>query len=220
MIRTPLIARALVNLRLLSVCTAVAGMLVMSGCYSVKVRTLAAPNAKLTQFRTFRILDAPRYTNGTRGTNGTNGTNGYNGDLLSWSAKPMLNNQITYDAGREFLRQSLLARGFVEDRKNPDFNVAFYAAARERLNINDWGYGYDCCYGYGYGPYITEYTEGTVLIDLVDPKTKKLVWRGSGVATVSDNPRKYLRDLSRIVPKIVDRLPAGYPAVVAVDGSE
>ncbi|MGH7471685.1 MAG: DUF4136 domain-containing protein [Longimicrobiales bacterium] len=223
MIRTPLLARAVLSLRTLSVCTVLTGALVSSGCYSVKVRTLGAPNSNLERFRTFKIMDAPIHMNGSHGTNGTNGTNGYNGGsavLPAWSAKPMLNNQITFDAGREYLRQALLARGFVEDKKNPDFTVAFYASARERLNITDWGYGYDCCYGYGYGsgPYITEYTEGTVLVDLVDPDTKKLVWRGSGVATVSDNPRKYLKELARIVPKIVDKLPVGYPAVVAVDG--
>ena len=39
---------------------------------------------------------------------------------------------------------------------------------------------------------ITEYTEGTVLVDLVDPDNNQLVWRGSGVAMVSDNPSKYL----------------------------
>jgi hypothetical protein len=172
------------------------------------VQTLGAPQANFTQYRTFRILDAPIKLDQLPPSSAAN--------------EPMLNNSITYQAGRDYLRQALMARGFVEDNKNPDFNVAFYAQARERLNVTDWGYGYGyygCC---GYNNItITEYTEGTVIVDLVDPDNNKLVWRGSGVADVSDNPRKYLRDLGRIVPKIVNKIPVAYPeAVVAQSGGQ
>jgi uncharacterized protein DUF4136 len=200
MISTPRLARKARTVRTLSVFAVALSTLVVSACYSVRVQSLGRPSANFAQYRTFKILDAPHRPEGApvipRGP----------------AAEPMLNNSITYDAGREFLKEALEARGFVEDKKNPDFTVAFYASARERLNINNWGYGY------GYGNfYVTEYTEGTVLIDLVDPDTKKLVWRGSGVATVSDNPRKYLKELSRIVPKIVDRIPSAYASTVVAD---
>jgi hypothetical protein len=45
----------------------------------------------------------------------------------------------------------------------------------------------------GWGPVETTvrtYLKGTVIVDLFDAKTKKLVWRGSASETVSDNPRK------------------------------
>jgi hypothetical protein len=199
MIRTPLLASARQNVRALSVVVLVMGALATTGCSTLRVQTLGAPNASLDRFHTFRIMEAPP---------------NLDGKVPAWANEPMLNNSITYQAGREFLKRSLEARGFVETRTNPDFNVAFYASARERLNITNWGYGY------GWNNYITEYTEGTVIIDIVDPDSRKLLWRGRGVATVSDNPRKYLKELSRIVPRIVDRLPPALPAVVAVDGGE
>lgn len=196
---TPL-ARALnaiSRMRALPICVVMTGALLTSACYSVRVQTLGAPQANFSQYRTFHILEAPIKLDQQ--------------PLSAWSNEPMLNNMITYQAGRDFLKQALEARGFVEDTKNPDFKVAFYASAREKLNISNFGYGY----GYGYGNYyITEYTEGTVLVDVVDPAKNQLVWRGSGVATVSDNPRKYLRELGRIVPKIVDRIPVAYPAAI------
>ena len=188
------------SLRVFSICVVLMGALTASACYSVKVRTLGAPQANLAQFRTFQILDTPIKLDQQ--------------PLTAWANEPMLNNAITYQAGRAYLKQALEARGFVEDNKNPDFKVAFYASARERININNFGYGYGYGYGYGANTYVTEYTEGTVLVDLVDPDKNQLVWRGSGVATVSDNPNKYLKELGRIVPKIVDRIPAITPTTV------
>ena len=204
---TPRLARRAARRRALSICALFTGTLLASACYSVRVQTLGAPQANFTQYRTFRILETPVKLDQLPPSSASN--------------EPMLNNSITYQAGREYVRQALMARGFVEDNKNPDFNVAFYAQARERLNITDWGYGYGygCC---GYNNItVTEYTEGTVIVDLVDPDNNKLVWRGSGVADVSDNPRKYLRDLQRIVPKIVNKIPVAYPeAIVAQSGGQ
>jgi hypothetical protein len=53
----------------------------------------------------------------------------------------------------------------------------------------------------------TQYTEGTVIVDVFDPKTKNLLWRGQGVATVSDNEAQYEQDLKRTVEAIVDKFP-------------
>jgi hypothetical protein len=200
MISTPRLAHNGYRRYALPVCVVALGTFVLAACYSVKVQTLGRPSANFAHYRTFKILDANRVPEGAPAK------------PRGWAAEPMLNNSITYDAGRDYLKAALEARGFVENKKNPDFLIAFYASARERLNLNNWGYGY--YYG---SYYVTEYTEGTVLIDVVDPDSDKLVWRGSGVATVSDNPRKYLRDLSRIVPKIVDRIPGGYPSTVVAD---
>jgi len=48
-----------------------------------------------------------------------------------------------------------------------------------------WGWG-------GWGPVETvrTYLKGTVIVDLFDADTKKLVWRGVGTDTVSDKPQK------------------------------
>jgi hypothetical protein len=60
----------------------------------------------------------------------------------------------------------------------------------------DWGYGYGGGWPYGYGYYgmwagapstyvdVSTYTEGTMILDVVDTHTKKLVFRGTGTAVV------------------------------------
>ena len=59
----------------------------------------------------------------------------------------------------------------------------------------------------------TQYTEGTVLVDVFDPKTKDLLWRGQGVAAVSDNQAQYEQELKKTVAAIVDKFPAVAPRV-------
>ena len=57
-------------------------------------------------------------------------------------------------------------------------------------------------------PTVTQYTEGTVIVDVFDPKTKDLLWRGQGVTAVSDNEQQYEQDLKKAVEAIVDKFPA------------
>ncbi|TMB15002.1 MAG: DUF4136 domain-containing protein, partial [Deltaproteobacteria bacterium] len=64
---------------------------------------------------------------------------------------------------------------------------------------------------WGFGPYeqptVTEYTQGTVIVDVIDPNTKELLWRGQGVAKVSDNEAQYEQDLWKTVTAILDKFP-------------
>jgi hypothetical protein len=54
---------------------------------------------------------------------------------------------------------------------------------------------------------VHDYTEGSVTIDVIDPRTMELVWRGQGVAAVSDDPMRYAAELDRSVTAILGRFP-------------
>jgi hypothetical protein len=72
-----------------------------------------------------------------------------------------------------------------------------------------WGWGYPY---YGYSVYPAEYAdkehykEGTLIIDLVDTRTHKIVWRGFGVGEVHRNPQKTIDDLPKIVDGVLAQL--------------
>jgi hypothetical protein len=72
-----------------------------------------------------------------------------------------------------------------------------------------WGWGYPY---YGYGTYAAEYAdkehykEGTLIIDLVDTRTHKIVWRGFGVGEVHHNPQKTIDDLPKVVDGVLAQL--------------
>ena len=48
---------------------------------------------------------------------------------------------------------------------------------------------YDPWYGYGYGTstHVSQYTEGTVNIDMVDARAKRMVWEGIAVGRVNED---------------------------------
>ena len=60
-----------------------------------------------------------------------------------------------------------------------------------------WGWG-------GWGPVeeVRTYLKGTVIVDLFDAKTKKLVWRGVGSETVSDHPEKNRERIDKAIAEM------------------
>jgi len=119
---------------------------------------------------------------------------------------------------RETLRASLALHGVSDTSKAPDLYIVPHISTKEKLAVhqsNDWGYGY-VPYRYGrYGMWagapmsytdISQYTEGTLILDFVDAKTQKLVFRGVGTATVSD-PETNAARIKEAVEKIVQDFP-------------
>jgi hypothetical protein len=180
---------------------AVALAVATSACTrSVDVRTQVAPDAGLAGRRTFWILPVPPRV----------------ADAASAASDdPMLANSITNRVLVYELTRAFEGRGYTVDATNPDFTVAYYASTREKLNINDWNYGYGWRrWQRGY-PYVTEYTEGTVIVDVIDAATKELLWRGQGVSTVSSDPAKYTAELQKTVTAILNKFPQASPSATA-----
>jgi hypothetical protein len=107
----------------------------------------------------------------------------------------------TIEAGRiqSALTAQLEANGFTQSDQNPDFIVAFYARSREKTQIQSTGFGYGSGFGWGYGiPFrgrwrwglgpdiwTSTYTQGSVMVDIIDPKNNELVWRGVAKDTIN-----------------------------------
>lgn len=81
----------------------------------------------------------------------------------------------------------LRSRGLTQDCANPDFRVTFNTSTKTVTEVNDLGlsasvYGRRAPYR-SYGGYssidISQYEEGTFIIDIIDNKSNELVWRGA-----------------------------------------
>jgi uncharacterized membrane protein len=122
-------------------------------------------------------------------------------------------NTNTLEAGRiqNALAAQLEANGFTQATDSPDFIVAFYSRSKQKTQVQStggfgpgfgagpgrFGYGRGFGWGYGmpgrgrwrwgYGPDIwtTNYTQGCVMADIIDPRTNQLVWRGKVTDTIS-----------------------------------
>lgn len=115
----------------------------------------------------------------------------------------------------------LIARGFTKS-ENPDLLVNIFTKSRRKVDVynNNFGYGgygyygwYPWYYGPNYGTTISEYTEGTLFVDLIDADKKELAWQGigSGGLSTSGNVAKKEARIKEFVAQIM----AQYPPVVA-----
>lgn len=113
--------------------------------------------------------------------------------------------------------RELDARGY-QRSDNPDLLVNFYTESRERLQstttagpgiggFHGWRTGYYGVWG-GYETRVTQYTEGTLVIDIVDVQRNQLVWEGIAVDRVRE---ENLRDLQGTIDQVVAQIFAQYP---------
>lgn len=179
-------------------------LLSLSCASRIEVRTMAAPNARLDGLRSFRILPGPTRRDG-RPTTGED--------------DPMISNSIANRAIHERVVRAFADRGYTLDEQHADFAVAFYATAREKTDITMWDYGYPFYPRWGrYGPpaqTVTQYTEGSVVIDVVDPTTRELLWRGEGKAELSDNITENIDRLGKAAEAVVGHFPEATRRTVA-----
>ena len=113
-------------------------------------------------------------------------------------------------------------RGYSKSN-DPDLLVNFNAILQEKTDVRTtpapsygggyYGYRggfYDPWGGYGYGTetHVSQYTEGTFNIDLVDARRKKLVWEAVGTGRIS---QKMLEELEERVNAGVPKFFAKYP---------
>ena len=181
-------------------------VIAVAGCRgAIAVRTMVAPDAGLSRLQTFRILPGPARRDG-RPMTGTD--------------DPMISNSIANRAIREQIVKAFQARGYTLDEGSADFGVAFYATAREKLDVTVWDYGYPFYPRWRRYPppvqTVTQYTEGTVVIDVVQAGTHELLWRGEGKAELSDDPSENVRQLAKTASAIVNQFPpAGRRVVTA-----
>ena len=115
-------------------------------------------------------------------------------------------------------------RGYTRS-DNPDLLVNFNAYVQDKTKVTTTSapppmggyYGYRGGYygawgGYGYGTqtHVSQYTEGTFNIDIIDAKQHQLVWEAVGVGRITDKVRNNLR---QTVMEGVPKFFALYPFV-------
>jgi hypothetical protein len=171
---------------------------------SIEVRTMAAPDVGFASLHTFQMLPGPARRDGLPATGVDD---------------PMISNSIANRAIRDQIVKAFEGRGYTAVERNPDFAVAFYATAREKLDVGVWDYGYPFYPGWPRYPRpmerVTQYTEGSVIVDVIKPVTRELLWRGEGKAELSDDPNENVKQLSKAANAIIGKFPRATNPVVA-----
>ncbi|MCF6225428.1 MAG: DUF4136 domain-containing protein [Xanthomonadales bacterium] len=179
--------------------------LFLAACTSTPdLRSDSDPNADFSQFKTYGFFDE------------------YATDDKKYTT-------LVTQHFKDSLRREMNQRGYVYTTQNPDLLVNFNANLSEKLKVSSspsygigvgGGRGYPGYYGYRgghYGTYagysynttnVSQYTEGTVNVDLVDANKKQLAWEGVAVGRVND---KKSADLKASIGQVVVAIMAQYP---------
>jgi hypothetical protein len=167
----------------------------------VGVSALALAACATTNVRSFvvRGIDVGQYRTYSWGPAGEHAT----GD-------PRLdNNQFFQERIQAAVERHLNARGFEKTAAEAsDLFIRYHASVEQLVNPNGLDRPYASCDGCE--PYV--YDAGTIVIDLVDARTHRLVWRGwaeGGIDGVVDDQTWMEKRVDDTVARIMERLPRG-----------
>jgi hypothetical protein len=113
------------------------------------------------------------------------------------------------------IETTLLEKGFTKS-DTPDLLVNFFTKEKQQVNIynnNFNSFGWGMGWGMGWGPYFgTQYnvsnsTQGTLYIDLIDTNRKELIWQGIGRGNLTTSVKHKDERINTFVASILE----GYP---------
>jgi uncharacterized protein DUF4136 len=174
------------SLRLIRLATLLIVALTLTGCVPMRVNSFVERGSDLTRYRTYEWASDDELVTGD----------------------PRLDdNPFFLERLQADVDHHLAVRGFEKTVVGPpDLLVHYHVRIDQRLDVNsaDRKYGYcDNC-----EPYV--YDAGTILIDFVDARTRKLVWRGWAEGTMEgfiDNQDWMEQRIEEAVTRILARFP-------------
>jgi hypothetical protein len=166
----------------------------LAGCSTVKVNTEYDPTAPFDRYKTYAWIttepgpeEAPPIRN------------------------PQVRAQVVGAVDREMKAKGLV---LTTPASNPDFLVSVHGWAQDKIEVANYGYAYGGAYrygGYGVGyavpvQEVRAYTQGTLLLDFVDAKSKQLVWRGVATDTIS-SPETLKKTINSVTAELLRAYP-------------
>ena len=132
----------------------------------------------------------------------------------SWE-KVQTKDPLLVDRIKEAVNSALTAKGWTLVPSGGDVEVFAIETTQNRQTLDTFynGFGGGRRWG-GFGDATTTvetYRVGTLVIDLFDAKTEKLIWRGSSSDTLSDKADKNTKNLNKEVSKMFQHFPPGSP---------
>jgi hypothetical protein len=180
---------------------------ILFGCSTIEIYSDYDPWANFSGLKTFSWIPGPQKETGD----------------------PRIDNPLLDAHIRNAVEDQLALNGFEKKgTEKPDFWIGYHAAIDRKLGAQTINHFYAYPPGWAWEHYrtpyvppgmaITEteifyYDEGTLILDVVDPETRKLIWRGSAQAEVkyATNPEKRNERIKEAVRRILERFPPKKP---------
>ena len=131
-----------------------------------------------------------------------------------------VNNQLVAARVIRAVDNALARKGYQRADSNPDFMLGWHVGLEDKVDVDQ----INSYYGYGYGrwgrggavwgtteTYVDEYTQGTLILDVVDGAANELLWRGivEGRVHANNSPAEREQRVQEAVDKMLEEFPPG-----------
>ena len=165
--------------------TFIATVVLIGGCSSINVKHQFDPETDFTVLKTYNWIEAtvvgPEY-----------------------GMKQLLGDRVENAVDKQ-----LQAKGMTAVAENPDVQMIYHVTKEEKIDTNSWGYKYDPNWGKGKDVQTYDHAVGTLIVDMVDAKSKQLLWRGAGDKILSEDTTDEKRTelVDNVIAKIFEDFP-------------
>lgn len=172
---------------------ALVALLLLVGCTSIQVTSDHDPGADFSKLRSYAW--APVHDDG--------------------SSDSRVDNDLLDKRVREAVNRELAARGFgLVPKGQADFWITYHAGVESKVDVQTLYRSYPYRPGYvAWGGYsetvVREFDQGTLILDIVSPRSSQLIWRGTAQAEVHESSSTEKR--TRLVNDAVSRMLAKFP---------
>ncbi len=179
----------------LTLIAALAGLAILAGCSSgYDIKYDYDVDSNFSAFHTYKWID--------RTMTNANGS----------ASQAMQNNSLLDNRIKNAVNTQMAAKGFTMTEDNPDVQLVYYVGLKDKIDVTDWGYTYAGSYwggGLGRNVDVYQYTEGTLIVDMVNANTHQLAWRGSatGVVEPGSPPEKVEARVNDVAARIFKNYP-------------
>ena len=169
----------------------IAGSLGLGGCAPIRVSAHVDSHTDFAQFRTFDWGPA---------------------DALPAGDPRLDADGFFQDHMQGAVERQMLLKGYARaaEGATPDLRIHFHAVVRERMDVDALDVQRGFCAAGTCGSGVTQFEEGTLLVDVMDGRTNRLVWRGwaqDSVEGTLENHDKLAKQINKAVKGLMGALP-------------
>ena len=147
------------------------------GCATAQVNTDWDANAQFTNYHTYAWMDTPHMQAMQQAT------------LFDRRLRGSVEEQLTAEGLRK-----------ADTNDEADLLLVYHTGVKDKIDVQQWGY-------FGRQWDVREYQQGTLVLDLVDAKSKSLVWRGTASGEVSGGADPSSETIAKTIKKMFERYP-------------
>ena len=149
----------------------------LMGCATAQVHADWDANAQFTKYDTYAWMDTPHMQAMQQGT------------LFDRRLRGSVEEQLT-------------AKGLRKADANgaADLLLVYHTGAKDKIDVQQWGY-------FGRQWDIRQYQQGTLVLDIVDAKSRSIVWRGTATDEISVGADPSSDKVAKTVQKMFERFP-------------